>query len=73
MAAEYTKEYRFIDVIILEWKEIELIIELQGHLNDNIFFKFNNLSGISSEATEGQLRLESYSHFWRKRKLYNLK
>ena len=32
--------------------EIELITELQFHVNDHVFFKFNNAFGVTSKATD---------------------
>ncbi len=32
--------------------EVELITEAQWHINDNVFFKFNNAFGLTSKATD---------------------
>lgn len=56
IAAEYLKRlsahWRFYAGVEGTQDEVELITELQWHINDNIFFKFNNSFGITPKATD---------------------
>jgi hypothetical protein len=56
LAVEYTKRmsahWRIYAGVEATQDEVELISEVQWHLSDHVFFKFNNAFGVTSKATD---------------------